>query len=266
MTATPPADDDSRGQGQWGASDPFLGSYFDGDAPPGLPPGIVVPDDLSALDEEVRAYRKERARLRRQSLLARLFLTRRWYRYGLSGPIVVAVLLVVGLGGALLSFLAPTPGQRPVSRPLEPLAAAPGRMGTVGGLLPASRLSGEEGTVPARSVRPAVLMLLPAQCRCATLVREVAGQVDAAGAGLQPAAVAPTGDPVLAELAANPGSGGERIRPLADVDGALSRTFAPGAVPLLLAVRADGRLARAPLPVHHGDKLAAAIALLVRGR
>jgi len=266
VTATPPADDDSRGPGQRGAPDPFLGSYFDGDAPPGLPLGIVVPDDLSALDDEVRAYRKERARLRRQKMLARVFFTRRWYRYGLSGPIVVAVLLVVGLGGALLSFLAPTPGQRQVSSPLEPLAAAPGPVGTVGGLLPASRLSGEEGTVPARSVRPAVLLLLPAQCRCAELVREAAGQVDAAGIGLQTAAIAPTGDAVLAELAANPGSGGERIRPLADIDGALTRTFTSGPLPLLLAVRSDGRLARLPLPVRRGDKLAAAITPLVRSR
>ncbi len=228
-----------------------------------LPAGLVVPDDLSALDEEVRAYRRERARDRRNQLLSRLFLTRRWYRYGLSGPIVVAVLLVVGFGGALLSFLAPSPGQRLRSPALPPLAASPGPVGTSGGLLPEARLSGEEGTVAARSIRPAAIVLLPPRCGCAKLVHEVAVQADAAGAGLQTAAVVAPDDPVLTELANNPGAGGGRIRPLADVDGALSRQFAPVTLPLLLAVRVDGRLAGAPLSLHPGDMIASAIAPLV---
>lgn len=278
MTSIPPPDDDSRRQqGQAGASDPSVGSYFDSD----LPTGFVVPDDLSALDDEVRAYRRERARDRRSRALSRVFLTRRWYRYGLSGPIVVAVLLVVGLGGALLSFFAPAPGQRPVPPPLVPLAGSPGPVAVAGGLLPQARLSGEEGRVAARTVRPAVMMVLPAGCGCATLVHDVATQVDNAVAGLQTAAVAPSADPVLTELAANPGAGSARIRPLADVDGTLERAFAqaaapaaPGgpAAPLLLVVRSDGRLAGAPLPVHQddpvhqGDRVARAIAPLVPAR
>lgn len=277
MTTLPPPDDEDGRRDAGQPRDWAAGSSLDrssGDHSPlrhwaplpdgPLPDGVVVPDDLSSLDDEVAAYRRERAAQRRHDLLSRMLLTRRWYRYGLSGPLVVAVLLVVAVGGAMLSFLAPSPGQRPGTAALAPLARTARAVGQRGGLLPDVTVSGEEGTLSVRTVRPAVMLLVPAGCGCADLARAIGRQADAAGVGLQTAVVGPVNDAVVTALAADPAASGERVRVLADVSGGFAGAFPQlGTTPLLLAVQQDGVLAADPRPVRPGDVLTADIAALV---
>lgn len=51
-------------------------------------------------------------------VLRRLLLTRRWYRYGLSGPLVVVVLVMVAGVASLAVFLAPRLPPGPPARAL----------------------------------------------------------------------------------------------------------------------------------------------------
>jgi len=92
---------------------------------------FVIPDDIRELDDEVRAYRREQRRSRRRTMLAHLLQTRRWRRYGLSGPLVVAVLIVVAMVGSMLAFLGPRPSPRPQRLPLAMTTVAAGLPGSL---------------------------------------------------------------------------------------------------------------------------------------
>jgi hypothetical protein len=146
--------------------------------------GITIPDDASELESERLRYLDEQARgvgrsepdwsLREPTpQLPRLFGTRRWRRYGLSGPLVVAVLVVVALAGSLMTVLRPAVGDIPRPLPLaEPaVAAAPG---TSGGLLPDAPVTLDSVPLPMQALRPTVLVVVPAECpTCADVVREL---------------------------------------------------------------------------------------------
>src|SRR5215475_11183886 len=105
-----------------------------------LPPvNVVVPDDASELDPDVRAYYRERRVARARGLISKSFLTRRWGRFGLSGSILMAVLLLVGLVASMLAILEPhqvrgTQQSLPLAQQTSPPA------GEIGGLLPATEL------------------------------------------------------------------------------------------------------------------------------
>ncbi|HEV7209413.1 MAG TPA: hypothetical protein VGN54_11820 [Mycobacteriales bacterium] len=137
------------------------------DEPLAWPDDLVVPDDISALAADIEALRRERAAARRRSLLQRALFTRRRRSYGLSAPMVIAVLLLIGTCGSLLVLLGPrrvnTDG--PSALPLaHPAAAA----GTVGGLLPDLVLhtpNGFSNPTPGLA-RPAALILIPPGCKC----------------------------------------------------------------------------------------------------
>jgi hypothetical protein len=143
----------------------------DGDSPVGGEPfsldDIVIPDDLRELDAEVRALHRERRARARTAGLRRLLLTGRWGRYGISGPIVVGVLLVVaGMASLMLMF----PARRTVARP-APLATGVRPAGQEGGLVPDVMIHRADSNVlPLRDYRPAVVALLPASCGCDSLL------------------------------------------------------------------------------------------------
>jgi len=147
----------------------------DGDVP-GLPPEwghIVVPDDpreLAVEAEQVRAELQAEAS-RNQPRGERMIFTRRWYQYGLSGPLVSLVLMVVAAMASLIVVIIPTSPQSPKAAPLAtPTAPA----GQPGGLLPDAVLPDGRGrTMALRAVRPAVLLLMPARCDCATVAADL---------------------------------------------------------------------------------------------
>jgi hypothetical protein len=151
-------DDDRRRDGEGGPVDDDPFSLDD----------IVVPDDARELTADLRALQRERRAGARQVRFGRLFFTRRWQRSGLSGPIVVAVLVLVTGFASLMLLFQP---RRLVARPV-PLATGVRDTGQEGGLvpdLPVHRSDGE--TVPIRAYRPAVLAVVPRSCGCDSLLQ-----------------------------------------------------------------------------------------------
>ena len=122
---------------------------------------VVIPDDISALDAEVRALRRERRARDRRDRLRRLLGPR-----GVAGPLVIVVLLMVAGVASLLVLFQP---RRPVTTP-APLAT-PGRND---GLLPDLPVRLPDGTSRSlRSFRPAVLARAPIGCDCDRTLAEV---------------------------------------------------------------------------------------------
>ena len=142
--------------------------------PDDLPPmAVVVPDDIRELDHEVAAYHREQRRAARRTRIHRLLLTRRWAKYGLSGPIVVIVLVLVAFVGSLMALFPPAP---PKPAPKAPLAVSAVEPGKVGGLLPDLRLQIGDHVVGSRSLRPALVYVVPANCSCAAVLKSLAQQ------------------------------------------------------------------------------------------
>src|SRR5664279_3377974 len=139
-----------------------------------LPPVAVdVPDDARELARDLQALQRERRSARRRTWVQRHLPGRRWHRYGISAPLVVTALLFVALGTTLLAVLASGRPARPTPRPLA--SQVPVAPGTEGGLLPAVPLRFVDGPRDTRAVRPAVFVLLPADCYCQAQVRTAVG-------------------------------------------------------------------------------------------
>lgn len=138
--------------------------------------GWQVPDDARDLQRDVEALHRERRAARRRARLRRLMFTRRWDRYGLSGPLVVAILLVVGVFGGMMTLLRPS---FPAESGAEPLARPTVPPGSLGGLLPEGPVTTPAGRTTTRALtRPGVLVLVPAPCDdCTAAVRSVVDQV-----------------------------------------------------------------------------------------
>lgn len=123
---------------------------------------VVIPDDISELEAEVRALRRERRAERRRQRLRRLARPGR-----ASGPLLmVAVLLVSGVTG-LLVLLQPRRTAGTVT-PLADAAQSSERR------LPDVLVRLVDGTTRrAREFRPAVVALAPVGCRCDAALRDV---------------------------------------------------------------------------------------------
>lgn len=211
------------------------------------PLAVRIPDDARELAADVAAYRREVARDRRRRRLTR-WLGRRWARYGLSGPLVTAVLVVVGLVGSLMAVLAPSTGRR---APAAPLARPGAADGTVGGLLPdaLAGLPGSPATLSLRELRPGVLLVVPPGCACRQLATALAAQGAEFGVRLELAGRASDERALgrLADAVADSLLGGRPVV-VTDRDGALARAYGEGSA---VFVRADGvvvRVERSPQP------------------
>jgi hypothetical protein len=198
---------------------------------------IVIPDDARELDHDLEIWRREERWRHRRERIAALLHFATWRRYGISGPLVVTVLLIVALFGSLLALLGP----RSVPLPGKPLAAPLGRAtatpGQLGGLVPDVTLTTPGGDISAQSLRPSVLALVPAGCNCTQQVTALVGQaqeyrlpVYLVGGASQ------AGD--LKELATISGRG----IPVAvtDVAGGLRAAYANGPQLTLVLVHSDG--------------------------
>jgi hypothetical protein len=177
---------------------------------------------------------------------------------GIPGALLIGLLVVVGALGALLPILGARPRILP-PRTTAPLASPTVAVGEVGGLLPGLVLTGPAGPVAVRDLRPAVLVLLPAPCRCAGAVAELVGQTHETNP-LPTYLVAPkVGDSELDGLVTDPSAAGRRAVGLTDPTGALAASYpaspAAPSSPTLLLVGPDGRLLRPPRALHPGDRL-----------
>jgi hypothetical protein len=115
---------------------------------------IVIPDDISELEAEVRALRRERRAQRRRARLLRLTGS------GRTGAplLLVALLLITGIAGLLVMFQ-----PRRTAGNVTPLGAtlAADRR------LPDTSVRLADGTTRRiRDIRPAVFALAPIGCRC----------------------------------------------------------------------------------------------------
>lgn len=188
--------------------------------------GLAVPDDARALEADRRAWLAERRRRRVRSLRSRHPIA-----FAVTVSLTAAVAAVVA---SVLGALLPEPNL--AETPPMPLSSPTVAVGRVGGLLPADRLRTAAGPVDARSLRPAVVAVLPARCGCRTLLDQVAGQANEFSVPLLVVGRQP--DPELAGLVRAVRRGPARS---ATDDGTLARTFGTrsGALTVLL-VAPDG--------------------------
>jgi len=208
------------------------------DEPAGLPPewaGFVVPDDLSELDEESRAVRAElhgtRDRIGPRWLLGAW--SRR--RYEPSGLLVLAVLVVALFFASLGVFLQPSAPRAPAARALAHPTSLPG---ATEALLPDLAVTvGQTRALRLRSVRPAVLVVLPAQCACGPLVDDVI--TGTAASRIKVLVIGPLIDPVLPSTVPR-----SRVTAGADSGGRLAATYQAGRNPIVVFVRSDGTVSR----------------------
>ena len=129
---------------------------------------VVIPDDISSLDAEVRALRRERRARARRDRLRRLVSPR-----GVAGPLVIVVLLMVAGFASLLVLFQP---RRPTASP-APLAS-PGAGSGRDERLPDLAVTQADGTSKRlRDFRPAVLALAPVGCGCDATLRDVGSTV-----------------------------------------------------------------------------------------
>jgi hypothetical protein len=115
---------------------------------------IVIPDDISDLDAEIRALHRERRAQRRRARLRRLTGSGRT-----GGPLLlVALLLIAGVAGLLVMF---QPRRTPGSiTPLGTAQATDRRLPDT----PVQLVNGATRRI--RDFRPAVFALAPIGCRC----------------------------------------------------------------------------------------------------
>jgi hypothetical protein len=158
---------------------------------------------------------------------------------GLTGPLMLVLLVVVGLVGSTLSVFGTSSSD---DRPQTPLASPPPDqpVGTVGGLLPEATLSDQESTFPLRKARPAVLVLVPTSCPgCGAILSSLRSQ--AAEYTLPLLLVGPAAQ--LEQLRSlDDGELGGSVAVATDVSDVLQPTYLPDGVTAIL-VRDDGIVA-----------------------
>lgn len=208
------------------------------DEPAGLPPewaGFVVPDDISELDEESHALRAELHGRRDRRGLRWLFGSRPRRRFEPSGLLVLAVLVVALFIASLGIFLQPSAPRAPVPRPLAHPTALPGSSDA---LLPDLAVTvGGSSAWRLRNVRPAVLVVLPAQCDCGPLIDDVI--TGTAASRLKVLVIGSVSDPALPSSAPR-----SRVTASTDSGGRLAATYQAGSNPMVLFVRSDGTVSR----------------------
>jgi len=217
----------------WGGDDERAeGSGTPEDLPPLDWPSLVVPDDARELAAEAEALRRERRAAARRQRLERVLLTRRWQRFGLSGPLVALTLVIVAAFGSLLVIFLPSrPGQPGPGLLANPQAAP----GTEGGLLPDATLQVGSRRVSVVGLRPAVVALVPRACRCPQRLEALLRA--SRSVGMRLVAVGPAGSPPQV-----PGAlPGGRVLLATDPQGTLSTAYdAPTDAVTALVVQGDG--------------------------
>lgn len=156
-------------------------------------------------------------------------------RLAVTAGVLVASLLIVAVSSAVGAWIV---GPQASAPPAAPLADAFPEPGQIGGLLPAEAVL-QDGSTPisARSLRPAVIALVPPACdECAELLSTVAEQAGSFGVG-SVAVGGPDQADQLAQLSQTVGP--LQLSTLTDPTAALRATYGLTGIALLL-VRNDG--------------------------
>jgi hypothetical protein len=244
----------------------------------GLPPvDIQVPDDARELYRDVLAYHRELRALRRQERAARWRAPLR--RGGMIVPLIAGCLVLAMIAGMVLTMFSANPYLSGLARQessgtrnsgqatnLPGTAGASGASGIAGpsGRASVSRsavanasggpsqpvrvqLSGQAISVrgprvPLRRLTGAALAIVPARCRCATMVRELAAQAMSAGVTIY--LVGRRGS--LTELnSLAPDSAGGTVMLAIDADNALTTAYGSSGLTILF-VDARGSVTARP--------------------
>ena len=201
---------------------------------------VVVPDDIRALEADIRALHRERRAAARRRRVRRFFPVHR-----ISAPIVVIVLIVASSVTGLVVLFQPRRVGGGSTGAAAPLATPGAQVGRVRGLVPDVPLTLADGTVkPVRDYRPAVLALVPTGCACDTAVR------DSSLAAARHQIVFVLVDPAKPDPGVLRADRGLILRGT-DSSGTLARTYgsagpqahAAGS-PVLVLVAGDGRVSR----------------------
>ncbi len=219
---------------------------------------VVIPDDISALEADIRAYRKELRARRRAARRDRLFTSPGWRRFGLPAVFVGACLL---LAATTIASIVVTGSRHGSDRPAkQPIAArATVADGRVGGLLPDAVVVAGPTDVHLRALRPAMIALVPPHCGCAQLLDTLAGQAEEYHLDLL--LVGSDSSDQLASLAAGVRRG--HAVALRD-DGSLAQTYAAQGVTVLL-LAADGRVTSVQRAVVPAVRLEPQLSAMVAG-
>jgi hypothetical protein len=194
---------------------------------------IEIPDDARELADELAEYQRELRAARRRARLDRWVFGRRLRRYGVGGPLLVLVVGLVVSVTALFLALGPVGSTGPRQ---EPLAEPTANVGVINGLIPDAGLLFGDSTKSARSLRPAVLALVPLHCACADVVDNLAHQSGQFGLTLY--VVGPSGVDTEVDVMTSKVRGG-RATPASDPLGALAAAYDARGVTVVL-LRSDG--------------------------
>jgi hypothetical protein len=190
---------------------------------------VVVPDDLRELQADIESYHRERRQAARRRRIARLT----------GGIPLRQLLLPVGIAAGAMSLAAvvftilmlghPRPLPPPVQAPVatDPVAA----VGEINGLLPDATVRTRGGETSIRDLRPALVALVPAPCRCTELLGRLAAQADEVSLPLVVVA------PVLQDAEVDALNGQlhrGHVIPAFDADGRLADTYSASGVTALL--------------------------------
>lgn len=149
----------------------------------GLPEiDVEIPDDIRELDRDIQAYHRELRRQRRQEFLRRVVPgIGRLGPYGVLAPVVAAALIVTAVLGSVMSLLGPRPPSavRGAGSPGE--SAVAGNGPGVGSALPNTPVSVDGIHTRLSSVRSAVVVTLPQNCRCSGSVDSLVSRARSAG-------------------------------------------------------------------------------------
>lgn len=198
------------------------------------PDTVVIPDTPAPLEADMWALRAELARRRRQDrtrgLGARLA--------GRVGPMLLGGLLLVAFLASLAGIVRPT-----TVEPAQPVDLARTDMpdGSIGGLLPPAIVDVDGASVSLRSLRPAVLVWVPAQGAQQELLGALHLQAGSYGMPLVVAGP-PQRQTSLQTLAESTGPAGTPalVDPRSELGTALAVEQSAG--PTVVVVGADGRI------------------------
>ncbi|MEO8556457.1 MAG: hypothetical protein ABI474_07275 [Actinomycetota bacterium] len=155
-------------------------------------------------------------------------------RLTLTAAVVAISMLVVALSGAVGAWIVGPQASAPPAVPLANVLPDPGQ---VGGLLPDAALQDGGATIPARALRPAVIVVVPPACdECAELLTTLAPQVASFGYSMV-AVGAPGQEQQLTALAETVGT--TRLATLVDQQGTLRAAYGLTGSTIVL-VRNDG--------------------------
>jgi hypothetical protein len=190
--------------------------------------GVDVPDDLSELQADVDAYRREQRQAARRRRFSPIFDSLWWQRYALPAAVVLGSLIIAVAVLGILTLDRPQriagPAQAPIATAKEAFA------GQVGGTIPDVNLRTPTGGLDIRHLRPALVALVPVPCDCDKLLSDLAGL--ALGDRVQLVVVAPgSNDAQIFSLPGRLHSG--EVQPGMDLHGELAAAYASSGVTVL---------------------------------